>query len=164
MISVIADTREKKCFNLEFYGFNVIHRALKSGDYSVLGMEDFISIDRKASIEELVSNLFYDYKRFKKELIRASIIPQFYLVLEFNQSWVDIFPNGTNIPKKRHPYLRANTKLIYHKLDLIYKNYGVKTIFCENREEAEQKTVELLNLAINNESFDHIEYFRSPNE
>lgn len=148
---------------LEFYGFDVIHKKLDTGDMTVENLENFISIDRKASIEELVSNLFYDYKRFKKELIRASSINHFYILCEFNQSWVDIFPRATKIPKRKWPYLRATTELIYHKLDLIYTSYGVKTIFCESRLEAEQITVKLLNKAINGEEFSDVEFFRSTN-
>lgn len=163
---VIKDTREKagKGFNLEFYGFDVIRKALKTGDYSIETLENFISIDRKASIEELVQNLFYDYKRFKAELIRGASIANFFILAEFAQSWIDIFPHGTKIPKYKWKYLRATPELIYHKLNIIYKMYGTKIIFCNTPDEAEEMCSILLNKAINNESFDDIEFFRGSDE
>lgn len=162
--NIIIDTRERYPFDLGFYGFETIKRKLDTGDYSLEGYEEIISIDRKASVSELAQNLFYGYKRFKAEMIRASKINHFFIVLEFPLEYVLIFPNGSGIPRNKWTGLRATPSGFYHKLELIYTNYGVKTIFCENRKAAEQKTVELLNLAINNESFDNIEYFRVPNE
>lgn len=160
----IIDSREKagKEFDLGFYGFETIKRKLQTGDYSLEGYEDFISIDRKASVVELAQNLFYGYKRFKAEMIRASSITNFFLVLEFPIEYVLIFPAGSGIPRKKWQGLRATPSGIYHKLDLIYTNYGVKTIFCENKQAAEEKTVELLNIAIDNGSYDSIEFFRKP--
>lgn len=157
---IIQDTREKKPWDLEFYGFEVIHKKLDTGDVAVSGLEDFLFIDRKASISELAQNLFYDYKRFKAELVRASSITNGFLICEFSQNHVDIFPYSSNIPRRKWPYLRANTELIYHKLNLIHESYGVKTIFCDSRELAEQKAVELLNLAINGKSFEEVEFYR----
>ena len=161
----IIDSREKAGheFDLGFYGFETVKRKLKTGDYSLEGYENFISIDRKASISELAQNLFYGYKRFKAEMIRASQIKHFFLVMEFPIEYVLIFPNGSGIPRRKWDGLRATPSGFYHKLELIYKNYGVKTIFCDNRESAEKKTVELLNLAINNESFDNVEFFEAEN-
>ena len=163
-MKVIIDSREKKFFDLEFYGFEIVKRKLETGDYSLENYEDFISIDRKASVSELAQNLFYDYKRFKAEMIRASSITNFYLVIEMPLEMVLLWPCGSGIPRRKWPYLRATPKLILHKLDLIYESYGVKTIFCENREAAEQKTVELLNIAINGGSFDHIEYYKKESD
>lgn len=160
MSIIICDSLEKKPFDLSFYGFESVRKRLLTGDYSVQGKEDYISIDRKSSISELVQNLFYDYKRFKKEMIRAKEIPQFFLVCEFSEEYIHIFPNGSNIPKRKWQGLRATSELIIHKLELIYTAYNVKTIFCENRQEAEQMTVNLLNRAINGESFDDVEFWR----
>lgn len=156
---IIQDTREKKPWDLEFYGFNVIRKKVETGDIAIQGREDFLFVDRKASISELAQNLFYDYKRFKAEMIRASVIKHAFLVCEFGFEHVLIFPKSSNIPRRKWEGLRATTLGIMNKLDIIYQAYGVKTIFCENREAAEQKTVELLNIAINGGSFDNIEYY-----
>jgi len=159
---IMVDTREKKKFQLEFYGFNTISKKVQTGDYAILGKEDFLAIDRKASVSELASNLFEDYTRFKKEMIRMSEITHSFLILEFPLEHVLLYPHGSNIPRRKWVYLRATPSGIYNKLDIIHKQYGVKTIFHDNRDLAEQKTVELLNLAIEGKSFDHIEFFVHP--
>lgn len=147
-MKVIIDTREKNPFLLEFYGYEIIHKKLDTGDYSVLGFEDFISIDRKASVSELVSNLFYQWKRFKKEMERASKITRFFLVLEFPKFLIESFPCGSGIPKKKWPYLHATSELIFKRLIGIYEQYGVKTVFCDNRADAEQCVVDILQSVI----------------
>lgn len=157
---ILSDSREKKRFDLEFYGFNIEIAALKTGDYQLKGKENLLSIDRKASISELVSNLFDDYVRFKKELIRASEIDNFYLICEFGLEHVILFPKTSGIPRRKWPYIRSSPESIMKKLNTIYETYGVKTIFNNNRELAEQKTVELLNIAINNGDFSCIEFFQ----
>lgn len=157
---IIQDSRERTPFDLSFYGFEITRKSLKTGDYAPFGMEDKFSIDRKASISELVQNLFYGYTRFKKEMIRASLMDNFFLVCEFPVELVYMFPHGSTVPRKKWDGLRATPSLIVHKLNLIYDAYGVKTIFCENRQSAEEMTVKLLNKAINNESFEDIEFFK----
>ena len=161
---VIIDTRERKPFQLEFYGYNVIHKKLHTCDYSIEGLENFITIDRKASISEVVQNLFYGYTRFKKEMIRCLDIENAFLVLEFPFEYVSIFPHSSGIPKRKWQGLRATTEGIINKLDLIYTSYGVKTIFCDSRLEAEQVTVKLLNKAINGEGFSDVDFFRKGNK
>lgn len=157
---IISDSREKFPFELELYGFNTISQALQTGDYSVSGMEDFLSIDRKASVEELVSNLFYDYKRFKKEMIRASEIKHFFLLCEFPSVYIDIFPNGTKIPKRKWEGLRATPKGIRTKLKYLYLDYGVKTILCSNRNSAEETCANLLRMVLNNEDLSSVDFYK----
>lgn len=159
---ILRDSREKIPFMLEFYGFQVERAALKTGDYTVLGKENFLAIDRKKSVSELASNLFEDYTRFKKEMIRMSEITNSFLILEFPIEHVLLYPHGSGIPRRKWAYLRATPSGIYNKLDIIYKQYGVKTIFHDNRDLAEQKTVELLNIAIDGGTYDHIEFFVHP--
>lgn len=160
MNTIIIDTREKKFFDLELYGFDVIHKKLDTGDIAIEEQENFLSIDRKASVEELVSNLFYDYKRFKKEMIRASEIEHFFLLCEFPAVYIDIFPNGTKIPKRKWEGLRATPKGIRTKLKYLYLDYGVKTILCANRNIAEETCANLLRKALNNEDLSNIDFYK----
>ena len=162
MPNIIVDTREKQPFELEFYGFATTRRKVDTGDIAIEGMENFLAIDRKKSVSELASNLFEDYTRFKKEMIRMSEITHSFLILEFPIEHVLLYPHGSNIPRRKWAYLRATPSGIYNKLDIIYKQYGVKTIFHDNRDLAEQKTVELLNIAIDGGTYDHIEFFVHP--
>ena len=158
-MNIIIDTREKMGFDLEFYGYDVIHRKLDTGDISIEGMEDFISIDRKKSISELASNLFEDYTRFKKEMIRAKEISHFFLLFEFPLEYLLIYPHGSGIPKRKWPYLRATPRKMLERIKLLYDAYGVRCIFSKDREDAEQKCVDILQMVINGGNLDNIEFF-----
>jgi DNA excision repair protein ERCC-4 len=67
---MVVDSREQKPL---FKGVNtvigkcIVHRALKYGDYSILGFEDRISIERK-SLPDLYSTLGKGRTRFEKEI------------------------------------------------------------------------------------------------
>ena len=69
---IIFDTREKQPWNWEcddaFDG--VEYYALRSGDYSIKGMEDIIAIERKASVDELYTNFTKDKVRIAAEFER----------------------------------------------------------------------------------------------
>lgn len=156
---VIQDTRERLPFDLSFYGFEVERRKLDCGDYSLDGMENFISIDRKKSVSELASNLFEDYVRFKKELIRSQEISHFILLFEFPLEYLLIYPHGSGIPRRKWPYLRATPRKMLERIKLLYETYGVKCIFSQNREEAEEKCASILLKVMNGESLDDIEFF-----
>lgn len=156
---VIQDTRERLPFDLSFYGFEVERRKLDCGDYSIQGYENYISIDRKKSVSELASNLFEDYVRFKKEMIRAKDIAHFFLLFEFSLEYLLIYPHGSGIPKRKWPYLRATPRKMLERIKLLYETYGVRCIFSQNREEAEQKCADILQLVINGGNLDEIEFF-----
>ena len=71
-INIIVDTLEKKdLFLFKSYADVVISKEhLKTGDYSIRGYTESITIDRKANAAELYSNFGKDWKRFAKELDR----------------------------------------------------------------------------------------------
>lgn len=66
--TILIDTREQKPWN--FGSDTPTQRiALPSGDYTILGMEQEIAIERK-SLNDLVNTLIHSKKRFIKELTR----------------------------------------------------------------------------------------------
>lgn len=84
--TVIRDTREHEGHGWHFDespscdGTSI--EKLNTGDYAVKGLEHIMTIDRKGSCNEFVSNLYQD--RFLKELGRMREIPHPYVVLEFD--------------------------------------------------------------------------------
>ena len=76
---VIVDTREKKPFNLK--GFETVLRALKTGDYSIVGFEDKFCIERK-SYNDFYSTLVSNFRHFQKELNRMSKMQYSYIIVE----------------------------------------------------------------------------------
>lgn len=57
---------------------------LRTGDYSILGYEDRIAVERKHSLDEICSNIGKGRVRFEKELERAKNFDRFYLLIEGN--------------------------------------------------------------------------------
>lgn len=103
--TVIRDDREK-----EGKGWNwVEHRAclgttkkrLKTGDYTLLGHEGVLSIERKGSVVEFVSNLHQ--KRFIAELVRMEKFPVRAVILEFEFSDLTDWPASGNLPPGKLP-------------------------------------------------------------
>lgn len=85
---VIRDTREKRGHGwyyggeTSFWGETVV-KTLKTGDYSIQGLEKVVCIERKKSINEFMGNLFVTWPRFEKELIRMRRYAVAAIVLEF---------------------------------------------------------------------------------
>lgn len=90
---VIRDTREKPgqgwTFRKSTKCDGTIVQTLKTGDYSIVGLEDpakpnSITVERKASIGELAGNLSKsDLPRFERELTRMKEFTRSFVVLEF---------------------------------------------------------------------------------
>ncbi len=67
-ITLVQDTREQR--PLVFTRLPVTVGTLYSGDISIRGLEDLFSIERKASINELISCATSQRERFERELHR----------------------------------------------------------------------------------------------
>jgi hypothetical protein len=92
--TVIRDTREKEGYGWHFLPHNIERRPpncngtlvkpLKTGDYSIQGYEDIVSVERKEDFAELWSNYTTTRKRFEEEMERMSCIKHTYLLVESN--------------------------------------------------------------------------------
>ena len=142
---VIQDTREKNGRNFDIYDscIGTISKGLKTGDYTIEGMEDCFIIERKATTAELALNLGKKRMQFEAELERMTFFQYPYIICEFSESRLMRFPHGSSIPKRRWRYLRMNGKFMRKKLHDYEEKYGVEIIFCENRHSAEEKAIEI---------------------
>ena len=68
-LPIIIDTREQTPFDFAGYTSNISSKALNTGDYSLEGFEDKITIERK-SIGDLASCMTIGRDRFCRELER----------------------------------------------------------------------------------------------
>ena len=152
--TIIKDTREKDGWNFEFYDNckGVEIRGLKTGDYTVEGLEESLCIERKASTAEISTNLGKERKRFEAELERMSKFSFSYILCEFSCENLMEFPKNSTIPYPRWKYLRMNGKRMYSLLRSYEENYGIEVVFCNNKNEAELKAMEIFNSAISSES------------
>ena len=142
---VIVDTREQK--NLwSFADYdevnNVVEKKLDTGDYTIVGLEDRLCIERKHSISELAKNI--TEKRFERELERMSKFPHSFLILEFGLCDVDNYPNVSCVPKKIRSKIKIRRSYIYKKLSEISIIHGVSVIPCGSPKYAEEIVVSLM--------------------
>ena len=66
-VTFITDSREQEPFSFDSRLVAVERRALPAGDYSVVGMEDMVAVERK-TLDDFVSTVIHDRPRFRREL------------------------------------------------------------------------------------------------
>jgi ERCC4-type nuclease len=119
----LIDTREKLPYR--FTGVELKKAALKTGDYSLEGFENEITVERK-SFSDIES--CWHSSRFKAELLRLQQIKFPYLVIETDLAGFE---------------LRAN-KALKHFLLGLSLHYGIYVLFVGSRFEGQQTTQYLL--------------------
>lgn len=136
--TIIKDTREK-----EGYYFNpyencrgVIDQKLDTGDYTIMGLEDKLCIERKASVAELAINLGKDKYRFMREIERMQNFPFKFIILEFSLEDLMNFPNGSDIPEEKWSSMRITNKYILKMLIEFQMYNNIHVLFCGNRKNA----------------------------
>jgi ERCC4-type nuclease len=80
-MQIIVDSREQRPYFFKKYDAEIISGTLETGDYSISGFEDRISIERK-SIDDIINCLSHDRNRFERELMRGSKMESFIVVME----------------------------------------------------------------------------------
>jgi DNA excision repair protein ERCC-4 len=79
-IIIVQDSREQLGYE-SLFEHPCITSALEYGDYSILGLEHLISIERK-SLADLLGSLTNGRSRFEAELKRARSLHKFYVLVE----------------------------------------------------------------------------------
>ena len=110
--TVIKDTREQDGYFFKQYKScsGMIEQKLDTGDYSILGLEDKICIERKGCVEELAVNLGQKKHAFLDEIERMSSFPHKFLILEFSLEDLVRFPEETRIPIKNKASVKITGK------------------------------------------------------
>lgn len=101
--TVIVDTREQNPFSFaRFRGWfkGVTHKALKVGDYSVAGLEEVCTVERK-DLPDLVHSFTTDRAVFVKRLREISRYPHRLLVVTEPLSMVKSPYGGTSLSPNR---------------------------------------------------------------
>ena len=135
---IIRDTREK----VGFYNFEckddveVITQTVKTGDYTLEGLEEHFTIERKKSVSEIANNV--DSKRFIRELERMEQMPHPYILLEFSVEDILNFPHNTNLPPKIKKRIRVTGAYILKRVVEIMRDYNIHILFCSNKYYAEE--------------------------
>jgi hypothetical protein len=138
--TIIIDTREQIPWEFELH--NTAKQKLDTGDYSILGFEDIIAIERKKSVSELATNL--SESRFNDVLERLSKIKHPYMIFEFSLEEVYNFPVGSDIPKRLWDKLKISGNYIVKRLIEIQLKYNIQIVFCDYPSNAEKFSISLI--------------------
>lgn len=139
---VIEDTREKLPWNFQIFGCSQERTKVDTGDYTLLGYEDKITIDRKKSISELYTNFFKGYVRFKKEILRMAGM-EAYVLCEFPYSDIINFPGSMCLSKFKTDEIKYTSQHIIDRIEK-FEGCGVRFLFCEDRGSAEREAYKIL--------------------
>lgn len=131
-IVLIQDTREQAGYR-DLFRNRCIMEGLNVGDYSAVGLQDRIAVERK-SVSDLVGSLTSGRKRFEEEFRRARSLDYFAVVVEASLSEVlEGCYRST-----------ASPEAIFQSIMSWTVRYGRAFIFCENREIAAKTTESLI--------------------
>lgn len=142
---IYTDTRQKegkhdkKHTQIQQLGFEIVHKALSTGDYMLEGNEN-ISIDTKQSLNELYSNIFADRGRFMREIRRAYGSKIKLIVLTEHGGNIKTL-NDVALWKPK--YGKASGRSLFDNLVNIHMAYGTEFLFCDKRVTG-KRIVELL--------------------
>ena len=148
MITLIEDTRQKsgmhelKHQHFEEMGVELVRNMLPFGDYA---LPPTISVDTKADMAEIASNIGSDHQRFKRECMAAK---------QAGCQLIILIENDDGIKSVDEVHTWINPDVIYRPraitgerlekaMKTMNERYGVRFEFCEPGEAAE-KIVELL--------------------
>jgi len=135
-LTIIIDTREQKPYSFSSVKteFDIVRGTLKTGDYSLKGFEDKITVERK-SMSDAFGSFGNGRKRLEKEMIRMGKFTFVAFVIEAD--WEKIFKS----PPVRS---KLNPKTIYSTIIAWEQRYGVHFWLCPNRSFAEKTTFRIL--------------------
>lgn len=133
---IIRDTREKENngwkWNKSRNCSGTAMGALKTGDYTMEGCEEFFTIERKGSVSEVAQNIIQE--RFENELIRLNQMQYPFIIFEFSVNDVLVYPIGSHIPKKKWKYLKIRGDFILKRIVYFMVKYNnIKFIFAGSK-------------------------------
>lgn len=108
---------------------------LRTGDYSILGLEDQICVERK-SLADLYSTISRRRKQFESEHERMA---------EFRCACVVIEASLVDVVSSPPEHAKISPKIVYRTFISWCHRYGIPWHFCETRSLAERTTFRVLN-------------------
>ncbi len=130
---IAIDNREQLAYSFDGYDCTVEASTLGTGDYSIIGFEDKIAVERK-SIDDLLGCLTSGRERFEKELARARSLDRFAVVVE--SSFEDLAKGQYRSAMKPHA---ACQSVITWQI-----RYGTPFVFAGSRKACEYYTYSFL--------------------
>jgi hypothetical protein len=103
--------------------------SLNTGDYTIVGLENKLSIERKASVAEIATNI--NEPRFEKELTRLDDFEYPFVICEFNFKDIINFPAG--LPPRIKDKITMSPKFIMKKISEYSLYHKAKWMFCDDK-------------------------------
>lgn len=129
-MKVVIDSREQKPFAFEGLDVEIVNGSLTTGDYSLVGLEDRIALERK-SLPDLVGCLSGGGReRFERELNRGRALDYFAVVIEAGFSELTAKQYRSNM----NPHAAAQSIIAFQV------RYGVPFLWAGSRRAAEYLT------------------------
>jgi len=134
--TVIRDTREREGYHFSKFDkcLGMVVRKLDTGDYTLVGLEDKICIERKGCVEEVAINFGKKKKQFLAEIERMKEFPHRFILLEFTLEDLMKFPQDTRIPNKSS--VKITGKYILRTLMEFQVHDDVHVVFCGDKNNA----------------------------
>jgi len=133
--TIIVDTREKQPILFEGDPLinDVVYTKLDFGDYSIQGLENHIIIERKSSVNELISNFSADPDRLWREFERMAHVKHKFFVIE--ETLADVLnPDKYFISTKKYYKNKYSIpKIVINGLLKISLEYNVHVIYAGNK-------------------------------
>lgn len=140
--TVVRDTREQEGYTFERFSGRytscngMVIKKLDTGDYSLLGMEDKLCIERKGRVSELATNLGKDKDRFLREIERMKDFPFKFIILEFSLADLMKFPEDSDIPESKWNSVKVTSNYMLKMLIEFQIYDNIHVIFCGDRKNA----------------------------
>ena len=134
---IAIDTREQRPYdfkNIKPESPKVVTQTLKTGDYSLVGLENKVCVERK-SLVDIFGSIGAGRARFEREMIRMSEIQYAVLVIESSLSSIFVNP-------PRHT--KMNPKSVFRTLIAWSQRYNIHVWPMWNRDAAEKVTYLIL--------------------
>lgn len=131
--TVVIDTREQLPYSFPAERFDSVRRALPAGDYSLVGYETRVAVERK-TLPDLIGTLIRNRARFKRELEKLETYDLACVVVEGHLR--DVLDG--NYRSKAHP------NAVLGSVTAICVDYRIPIFFCSDRDAACRFTEKLL--------------------
>ncbi len=127
---IVIDTREQQPYR---FLCESVRSALKTGDYSLIGLETIIAIERK-SLNDFIGCITASRERFENELNRADSLERFWVVIESTL---------TSIEKGLYRS-KVNPESVLGTLAAWSNRHKVSFVFADSRQAGQKMTERLL--------------------
>ena len=142
VFTIVIDTREQLGYS---FACETVRRKLDAGDYSVVGFETDVAVERK-SLADYVHTVIHDFPRFSVELLKLSVMTASCVVVEGD---LDAVLRGQAAETLR---CAAPESVLGTTLQIIHR-YGVPVYWCGSRQAACAFTEHFLRMFVREEAW-----------